>query len=188
MAKQKRILVDMDNVLADFDARMIELWHGLWPHDNIAKHVIGRTQLEFPTDRNIENMSTKFKQIFYGKDFFKGMKPVDAPHYLLALEHMLGSDIDVRILTSAGRKASHAFSEKAHWVAQHLGKEWVERLIISPDKHMVDGDILIDDIAEPRGSDQPHSWEHVVFDQSYNQHVTGKRRLNWRNYQEVLEI
>ena len=38
-----------------------------------------------------------------------------------------------------------------HWVEKHLGKSWVERIILTRDKTMVAGHILIDDTEHIAG-------------------------------------
>jgi len=60
------------------------------------------------------------------------------------------------------------------WVEDHLGFEWVKRLIISPDKFLLNGDVLIDDHVEGRGqenfkgklvhfgSPRFQNWAHVI--------------------------
>ena len=63
----------------------------------------------------------------------------------------------------------------------------IDRIILTRYKTLVVGDILIDDRPELTGIKSP-TWEHVLFDQPYNKAVTGKRRLNWQNYQKVLGI
>ncbi len=38
------------------------------------------------------------------------------------------------------------------WVQQHLGRGWVNRLVITKDKTIVTGDLLIDDRPKIKGS------------------------------------
>jgi 5'-nucleotidase len=74
-----------------------------------------------------------------------------------------------------------------HWIRHHLGQEFAERTILTRDKTLVRGTILIDDKPSVSGVMQPE-WEHVLFDQPYNRKVTNRRRLNWSNYREILGI
>ncbi len=60
---------------------------------------------------------------------------------------------DVYILTAPSPKNPHSYTEKRLWVEQYLGYDAVERLIISPHKHLNQGDYLIDDKSEGRGQD-----------------------------------
>ncbi|MCT7149596.1 hypothetical protein M1196_23400, partial [Salmonella enterica subsp. enterica serovar Oranienburg] len=70
-------------------------------------------------------------------------------------------------------------------------------MIITTDKTLVRGDILIDDkpvisgeLPEySTGTNHARSWEHVIFDQSYNRHITNRRRiLDWGDIGALAEI
>jgi len=50
---------------------------------------------------------------------------------------------------------------------------------------MIRGDILIDDNPKILHEDKA-SWEHVLYDKSYNKDIKDKRRLTWQNWHEVL--
>jgi 5'(3')-deoxyribonucleotidase len=52
---------------------------------------------------------------------------------------------DVWILTRPSFRNLHCYTEKAEWVKNHLGQEALEKMIISGDKSLLKGDILIDD-------------------------------------------
>lgn len=69
------------------------------------------------------------------------------------------------------------------WVEKHLGPDWINRLILTRDKTMINGDILIDDKVHITGAMNSPSWKHVVFTASNNQNVKVKgeklRLDNW---------
>lgn len=61
------------------------------------------------------------------------------------------------------------WTEKVLAVREKLGQEWVDRLIITHDKTLVNGDILIDDKPKIRGvNEEDTPWIHVIFDAPYN--------------------
>lgn len=67
-------------------------------------------------------------------------------------------------------------------IDQHFGPKWVDRLILTHDKTMVRGDILIDDKAVITGAAVP-SWKHLIHDQSHNRYVTSAPRMrDWRDW------
>jgi 5'-nucleotidase len=78
----------------------------------------------------------------------------------------------------------HCLPEKYEWIERHLGSDFVSRMIVSKDKTMIHGDILIDDNPKVLGLG-PASWKHVIFDQPYNRHVGGPR-MTWKNWREIL--
>ncbi len=73
---------------------------------------------------------------------------------------------EVYILTAPSIKNTICYSEKANWVKEHLGEEWLERLIICPDKSLLRGDVLIDDRLDSHGQSgfQGALIKHVDWD------------------------
>jgi 5'-nucleotidase len=89
-----------------------------------------------------EQGALNYPQAEFG--FFAGLKPLyGGIGYLKYLQSK--SNINVWILTAPSTKNLLCYSEKAVWVKKYLGEEFLERLIISPDKTLIKGDILIDD-------------------------------------------
>ena len=77
--------------------------------------------------------------------------------------------------------------EKFAWVEEHLGSKWASRIIMTRDKTLVHGDVLIDDKPNIVGVRAP-TWKHILYDQPYNQHCADQERLTWSNYKEVLAL
>lgn len=76
--------------------------------------------------------------------FFRSMKPLkDAIDITKKLIH--SGIYDVWILTSPSVKNPSCYTEKREWIEQYFGLEFCRKLIISPDKGLIKGDILIDD-------------------------------------------
>jgi 5'-nucleotidase len=97
---------------------------------------------------------------------------------------MLAAGHDVRICTSPLTRFENCVPEKFLWVQRHLGDDWVQRIILTKDKTLVRGDVLIDDKPEVTGRLEP-SWEHIVFEAPYNT-ASNARRLNWANWAQVF--
>ena len=97
---------------------------------------------------------------------------------------MLDAGHDVRICTAPLSRFTHCVPEKFQWVEDHLGPEWVARIVLTKDKTLVRGDVLIDDKPEVTGRLVP-TWEHLVFEAPYNTASRG-RRVNWGNWREFL--
>ncbi len=71
-----------------------------------------------------------------------------------AMEFFLNADdIDPYILTAPSIYNPLSYTEKRLWIENHLGFEWVKRLIISPNKSLLKGDVLIDDHNSGRGQE-----------------------------------
>lgn len=62
--------------------------------------------------------------------------------------------VEIYILTAPSVHNPNCYTEKRLWVEQNLGFDWTHRLIISPDKGVLTGDLLIDDYIEGRGQER----------------------------------
>ena len=60
-----------------------------------------------------------------------------------------------------------SFPEKFVWAAAVLGERWRKRVIITSDKTLVQGRVLIDDKIEISGIATP-TWQHVLFRRPYH--------------------
>ncbi len=88
-----------------------------------------------------KNPSNKFPQSTY--KFFETIEPIAG-----AIDGIkqLATKYDVWILTRPSILNPLCYTEKRVWVENHLGMEWCEKLIISPDKTLFKGKYLIDDV------------------------------------------
>lgn len=93
--------------------------------------------------------SILYPQSGYG--FFRGLEPIDG-----AIDAMKSLSIkyNVFILTAPSEMNPLCYTEKRLWVEDHLGYNWVSKLIISPDKSLFIGDYLIDDNPSSKGQDK----------------------------------
>jgi len=122
---QKIIYIDMDGVLCDFEG------------------AAARDKKAFP-DR-------LYPQSRAG--FYRNLTPIAGA--IEAMDVMLeANNIDPYILTAPSLYNPLSYTEKRLWVEDYLGFEWVKRLIISPDKSLLKGDVLIDDHNAGRGQDR----------------------------------
>jgi 5'-nucleotidase len=112
----------------------------------------------------IDNPKQLYPQSQWG--FFISLNPIDG-----AIEsfHELSKYYDVWILSKPSVKNLNCYSEKAHWVHNHLGKDIVQKLIFSCDKTLLKGDYLIDDYYWDFdgehihfGTDKFPNWETVI--------------------------
>jgi 5'-nucleotidase len=97
-----------------------------------------------------KNPEIVYPQSQYG--FFSDLHPLAyAKESMKKL--MNSSRYDPYILTAPSCENPLSYTEKRVWVERHLGMEYVERLIISPNKGLLLGDYLIDDNIEGKGQE-----------------------------------
>ena len=113
---RKRIYVDMDGVLVDFESGI----QNLSPEDQ-----------------------KRYKNRYdAAPDIFDLMDPM--PGALEAFA-WLRENFEVYILSTAPWRNPKAWMSKRLWVSKYLGKSANKRLILSHNKHLCSGDFLIDD-------------------------------------------
>ncbi len=175
------ILIDMDEVLSDFEGRLSEIWEEKYPHTLLFP---GGVRDSFRIGSGDQHgRADLIQKIIYKEGFFESLKPVKGAKEAVAEMRRLGHS--VFILTSPGISYPHAAIEKFKWVEKHFGKDMLERLIVTPAKPIIRGDILIDDRPEIPYAEHAQ-WEHVLYEKSYNKGVEDRRRLTWDNWQDIL--
>lgn len=126
---QKRIYVDMDNVLVDFQS--------------------GIDLLDDATRSAFENRLDEVPGIF------AQMKPM--PGAIEAM-HELHKHFDLYILSTAPWNNPSAWSDKLKWVTTHLDNIFHKRLIITHCKNLCKGEYLIDDRGKNGASEFEGEW------------------------------
>ena len=84
----------------------------------------------------------------------------------------------MRICTAPVNEYRYCVGEKIAWVEKHLGADWAKRVILTKDKTLVRGDILIDDKSHITGSLKP-MWTHRIYDAPHNRHINAPQRIVW---------
>lgn len=177
------ILVDADNVLYEWEklflAEVVVL-DPEFPFDSYAC----RTEMKFRDARGHESPATLAVKRRPG--FYLDLEPMAGAKD--GLENLLAAGAEVFICTAPSLKNPTCASDKLAAIARDFGNEFAERTIITKDKTLVFGDLLVDDNPQITGLRAP-VWDHVVFDRTYNRHVEGQHRLGgWEDWESLLSF
>lgn len=116
-------------------------------------------------------------------DLYADLKPF--PYAVEAILEMADEGWDVFHCSTPTWTNPGCVAGKLAAIDQHFGPKAVDRLILTHDKTLVQGDVLIDDKAIITGAAVP-TWKHLIHDQSHNRHVAGAPRMSdwreWRNH------
>lgn len=178
--KTVHILVDMDGVIADWGHAYNESLNEFGEESaNIPRH---HQQVSFDIHAGrTEREKAIIGAVMVESGFYSRLRPI--PGAKAALKQMVKDGHDVRIVTSPWVSNLTCASDKLNWVADNYGSHWASRVIITTDKTLVTGDFLIDDKPAVHGVREP-DWEHILFDQPYNQDVADKQRIvGWDGWQ-----
>lgn len=176
------ILVDQDGPLANFEGSFLKNWQNSFPKElfiPLEERTTFYMQEQYPT-----HLTEKVHSIYSSPGFFRNLEPTKGA--IEAIKELVKLGHDVRICTSPLSRYEHCVLEKFEWVEKHLGRQFTKRIILTKDKTMVRGDLLIDDKPEITGVFEP-TWEHIVFDYPYNKHIKEKRRLSWDNWEKIIK-
>jgi len=176
-----RILVDMDNVLTDFEGAMLAEFRRRHPE-------LPYVQVE---DRNSFNLKDQYleehvellKEIYHSPGFFRSLPLVKGG--IESLKEMKEEGHHVFICTASLKKYENCVLEKYQWVEENLGRDWTINTILTRDKTIIDADYLIDDRVVT-GIKTP-TWNQILFDRPFNSHIEGMRRLKkWSDWKTAL--
>ena len=175
------VLVDQDQTLADFGAGFDRRF--LAAHPDAPRAPRAEADSYWIEDSYPPQWHERIRAVSTRAGFFRDLPPL--PGAREAMEAMLDAGHDVRICTAPVRAYRHCVREKYEWVEEHLGLSWTERLIVTRDKTLVAGDVLIDDKPEVVGTFAHPSWTHVYYRTRYNRDLPG-RHLDWSGWSGVL--
>lgn len=176
------VLVDQDNVLADFDGGFLTEWRRQFPDEPFVSFEQRRglyVHKDYPKE-----LRKKVLNICAAPGFIANLPLITGA--LESVVKLVELDHDVKICASPPLTYKNCVEEKYVWIEKHFGKDFTTRVILTRDKTLVKGDVLIDDKPEITGLLNPE-WEHIIFDRPWNKTVQGKRRLTWQNWREVLQ-
>jgi len=178
MARMTTYLIDQDGVLADFVEGFKRAWatHGLpayfeaWEQWDMNHYVPVQHK---PMVDVVMSQPGLFRHL-----------PV-MPGAVDAVLGLMNAGHKVWICSTPVHDSDTCENEKKAWLREHFGSAIAKRLILTQDKTLIKGEVLIDDKPAIRGEDTP-SWEHVLYDAPYNRSVTGRKRLTWATWRAVL--
>lgn len=176
-AETPTVLVDMDGVLADFDKELL---------DRIA---VRHPQIALLHQRNNFYVAEDYPEHFElvramsdEKGFFAAL-PV-AEGAIHGWEQIVEHGYAPRICSAPITTNPHTKTEKLAWLEEHFvpvfGGKIIDQAIISTDKEEHDGIALIEDRPQVKNAELA-SWQHIVFDKSYNRHVVQPRLYGWND-------
>ena len=173
----------MDGVIANFEKGVADGFRALYPDKSLIP-------LEQRTSFSIEDqyppeIRPLIKGVYCSKGFFYNLQPIKGA--LEALHELSLRGVEVNICTSPLLSNPFCVQEKYDWILSHLNSEWARRVITLKDKTLIRADLLIDDKPNVMGVEQP-TWEHILYSQPYNQHITSKRRITWQDWKSVLNL
>lgn len=158
---KKRLLIDLDGVLADFDKAI----KAIDPNIHTGNYESSGERVYQICEQN--------PRIFLNLEAIEG-----------AIEAVkeLWPTYDIHFLSTPMDRQPQSYTDKCLWLQRHFGKMAYERLILTFNKDFVDGHYLVDD-RKKRGVDK-FKGMHIHFgtEQYPNWEKTKKYLKQWSDY------
>jgi len=168
------VLVDLDGVVCDLEGAFWPLFLEKCPD---APRIAPESRETFYVEDQIgQEWREHVEGIIHSEFFFLNLPAMES-----ALEGVLRlSESHSVVICTSPVTTPWCASEKYQWVESHLGLQYAKKMIVTKDKTLIRGDVLIDDrpFPENKGLLLP-SWKHVLYDQPYNRQID-KPRTTWK--------
>lgn len=173
-------LIDMDGVLADFDGAFHEQVRTTYPEITMLDPLPEPPDF-YAAKYYPEQHYQTLRAISNSEHFFASL-PV-MPGAIEGWQRVIDEGFRPQICSSPIGSNPYSKQEKLGWLEEHFapvfGSWVVETAIITSDKHLSGGALLIDDRPNIRHAESA-PWNHVIFDQPCNRHIETNLRLqNW---------
>lgn len=158
------VLVDQDGPLAGFDTLFWNMCREAQVEMDCEEH---EQTAYYATDHVVDPAERKAlrQYINQSQTWFADLPPTPG-----AIEgiNLLAEHAEVWICTKPLEANHWCRDGKAAWVRKHLGLEWEKRIIITPDKSLVMGAVLLDDRPLHKWFARA-TWNPVVYPTTWNQ-------------------
>lgn len=166
-----RVLVDMDGVICDFEQSFLDKFREQHPNE---PYIPLSERHGFYIDEQYSKIKPSLREkiwnIIEAEGFFRELLPIDGA--LEAIKSMSSMEgVDVFLCTSPLTTSFHSVKEKFEWIEQHLGWKWINKTIITKDKTIIAGDLLIDDRPVIKGAEKHPVWHHILFTTCHNKNI-----------------
>ena len=181
MSDKVTLLIDMDGVLGNWYGNLVERWKQLYPERPFIP--AGELKSFYVEDSYPDEDHQKLLEITRSGSFYEDLQPIEgALEALKDMELNCSEFIDPYICTAPDLDFSllDCHSQKARWTRRHLGDFWLKRMILTKDKTLVRGHILIDDKPTITGAMTP-VWHHLLFASSYANRPTSET-FSWADW------
>lgn len=172
---KKRLIIDMDDVLADTGAKILRIFN--------EKNDLHLTK-DFFEDKDFYSYVHQSHFVSYRNDLFEPGFFSDLEVFADAVEviRSLSEKYEIFIV-SAATEFPNSLHEKFQWLSFHFPYISWRNMVFCGDKSIVKGDIMIDDHAR---NFEHFEGEKFLFHSMHNTQTEGYRRV--RDWKEIYEI
>lgn len=181
-----RLLIDQDEVLAQFTAKVLQWWN-----EDQGENA----QIEDIKTYHIqESLGPKahyfIKSCMRFPDFFTSLEPV--PGAIEGMKQLVEMGHDVVIVTKIPTSAPGAYHGKMEWVRKHLPFLSVKNIVGCQRKELVQGDLLLDDSPKNVYDYLNCGRKIIIFDRPWNRDIKEFKHVprvhSWDEFIKQIKI
>lgn len=176
------LLIDMDGVLYDWDERFWNEVADRFPHV-VIPDLSDRRSFD-PTVSAPGLTREQMLEVFDLPGFYLGLKPMPGAQEALREFELMG--LPRNVLSSPTTTNPDCASNKYASMARDFSPVWADLTHLARDKTSTLGTLLVDDKPDIHGAWYYPTWDQVIFDWPYNDHVEGRRMVSWENWEDSL--
>ena len=171
----ERVIVDMDEVMADPMGAMIDWYQKEYDGEINYQHMLGGSWSRgFP-----EHHQPMIRERLMAEGFFRHLPVMeDAVDVLKAM-----NDRYEVFIVSAATEFPNSLKDKLEWLLEHFPFFTWKQLVLCGDKRLICGDYMIDDHVKNL---KHFKGKKYLFTSAHNLDITGYDRIN--NWKEAGEI
>ena len=177
---KKILLIDMDNTIVDYSSEMAKQLRPVYCDNTI-------TAANWDS-APYSDLNARRHEIQSQPNFFLNLPPIEGAIDTL-MEIEATERYEIFIVSSPSISSETCHSDKCRWLLKHLGVKFARNLILTKDKTLILGDILIDDKPYITGVLKSPSWELITFAQPYNADIPDRVYLHrWCDWEQTVRL
>lgn len=183
------LLLDMDGVLFDWASGFYRILNELsqsagTPHNLPPANELTSFYFDQMVPEGDDHTLDLVWEAMRHPDLYTSLEPMPGA---VEAANELAERYPVFICSTPEKNNPECATAKYESMVEHFGREWRKRIILTHDKTVVHGTVLVDDKPEIDGALTGRtSWQQVVFTQPYNVAVPGPRLDGWADWREVI--
>lgn len=178
-----RIIVDQDEVLAHWVARVIE-WYN---RDHGSSHTRDDIKEYFAMEKVLgANGKDYIKHAISIPSLYHDLEEVDGAHDGMKRLHDAGHELI--IATALPPDGAIGYHGKIEWMRRVMPWFDLKNFVAIQRKYLLQGDVLIDDAPHNVESWVATGREAILFDAPWNQHLDNSKYLRAKDWKEVVRI
>lgn len=177
------ILLDLDEVLADWVGEFVRRFQERYPHLPCVPQA-ERTDYNQNAYHPSPEERAAMNAVLHEPGYYAALEPI--PGSRQAVREMRKAGFDVAICTKSFLSHATCASEKFEWVRRVHGQTMAGATTITSDKTRVLGDVLIDDHPAVTGKNETPAWTQLRFTRPHNAHLPGPRFDDWADWETAV--